>query len=132
MFKSLKEFFKPEKPSSTEQGFHLPYKLSNSDYQSLRRLSAMDEWDVYRRTLDEIIKLRGEALLASNDDATIHMHRGFILGLRKAGLLVDEMEFAEQGHLKQERRRNDARSTDEGQRQVATFGSPAWRGRGKR
>ena len=125
IFRRISDLFRQPRTSKTSEGFSLPFELTTSDYASLRHLKASDEWPIFLSTLDKLVNLHAEALLASNDEASVHFERGFISALRKVGTFINEVEFAEahERHLKSQRK--DA-GTSDANRKRAVFGTPAW------
>lgn len=107
IFKRIREIVRPSAPALTETEFPLPYGLKASEWARLKTLPTEEAFKIYTGVLDELTKLKGESILQSSSTETLHYLRGFVAGLRKAGLVVNEIEIAERNHA---RARTDARS----------------------
>jgi hypothetical protein len=124
MFRSLAKYLGYERDE-----MRLPlYGLTEGQVARLGAWWGDDEGrEVFLEALDVVAKLYGETLLSSRDDAAVHEARGFILGLRKAPALVDEILKANVRSADAERVR-DAVSRDAADARVqSTYGSPAWK-----
>ncbi len=128
-FFSLKDLFIKRKTPPPEK-FTLPYNLKPSEWNALRTFRNDESFDLFLRTLDEVVKLNGELLLNASKDESLHFYRGVTAGIRKAAFLIDEISAAQTLHEEQERKRKDARITSDRTRNLSTFGTSEWSPRG--
>ena len=128
-FFSLKDLFTRRKEPPPKK-FTLPYGLKPDEWNALRSFRNEEPFNLFLRTLDEVVKLNGELLLSSSKDENLHFYRGITAGIRKAAFLIDEISAAQTLHEEQERKRKDARTTSDRTRDLATFGTPNWHPRG--
>lgn len=120
MIKKIRDILKP-KPITN------PYGLKDGQIAKLKGLSTNTAFKDFQELLDSLCTLLAEGLLLESDEANLHMTRGYILGLRRAGTIVDEiinsLESADVGQ-----RRDAAREQRERERRrLATFGTGFWR-----
>lgn len=119
MFRKLWNFLHPKQ----EQRL---FGLTDVEVRALRDLRATDEWKIYLKVLDLQSIMEGEAMLATMDATQMWLSKGRILGLRRAGFLIDEILLKEtETQTNNERRRHNAEhATDH--IKSATYGTPAW------
>ncbi len=122
LFKTAKSLLFPPQPSTNEVGITIPYGLTASELFSLKRLLSEDGWPAFEKALDEEAKLKGDQILLTSDEKALHFMRGFVMGLRKASNLIQEIKLREQ-HLEREQQRQRTRQRDTG----VLFGTPGWR-----
>lgn len=124
LFKRLAEIISPVAPQETVAGFQIPFDLSPPQWDRLKALREHPDWPLFLRALDETTIFAGEAMVSGAKDESLHFYRGMVLGLRKAGTLLDEAVQHEQQW------KNDAaqrtRRREPGDRNFALFGSPGW------
>ena len=128
-FLSLKDIFARRKAPPPEK-FILPYGLKPEEWNALRSFRNEEGFELFLRTLDEVVKLNGELLLTASKDESLHFYRGITAGIRKAAFLIDEIVAAQTLHEEQERKRKDARTTSDRTRKLAAFGTSSWSPRG--
>ena len=122
LFRRIRDWLKP--PPQTG----LPLSLTQGDFNALRRLRGMEEYDVFLKVLDDRLKFIGDSLLASTDAYTDGLLKGQALGLKRAGTLVDEILLTQEHKVESERRQNDARDARaESSRKLGLYGTPAWK-----
>ena len=124
IFRRLIDFIRPAQPITTIEGFDLPFGLDTREWEALKAWREAPEWETWLKTIYCATKLHSEALLSASGDESLHFHRGFIVGLRKAAFLVDEATQAEKIYLKDKETRE--RRTERPGRTSALYGSPAW------
>lgn len=125
LFRRLADIISPPKPIVSEAGFVVPFGLTPSEWSSLKDLSTRPEWPIFLATLDFCVIVSAEQLLAAPKDESIHFHRGMVAGLRKAGTIIHEAIANENAWKNEQHQRS--RVIDSSGRNVALFGSPAWR-----
>ena len=101
------------------------YDLSEEDFKYLELLRDKKEFEVYLKAVDRQANFIADGLLASQDSYNDTLQKGILLGLRKAGTLVDEI-LQQRHHAAESKRRRTDRGPDQLQRTAALFGSPAW------
>lgn len=107
----------------------LPYNISREQYVRLRELISSDQWKTYQDLLDTVCRLNVEGALTSKDP--VPWDRGFISGLRKAGLLAEEIVHrVERERERRSRADGERAERDAEQRRLATFGTGFWSGGG--
>lgn len=104
--------------------------LTPNDLANLRDLRNSDGFEVFTRALDASVNINAELLLNSRDSAVIHETRGFILGLRKAALLVDETIDASKRLADAERDAGERARYAGDASAVSLFGTPGWKRNG--
>ena len=103
------------------------FGLSDAEIRALKDLRGLDEWRVFLKVLDMQSTMEGEGMLASMDATATWLHKGRILGLRKAGFLIDEiLQKESEKQVNDERRRyNEQHATDHVT--AALYGTAAWK-----
>ena len=116
MLKKLREFIHP--PQSTG----LPFNLKPAELARVKELRGHPHWPIFLGLLDKLTTLSAEDMLqASTTEAVLH-YRSYILGIRRAGTVVDEMITGEKAN---DARRNETRrGTTDDARRLALYGSP--------
>lgn len=127
MFRKLRNWLSLPQLRAEDTGFPLPYGLSDAEYKALQRLWKSEDFAVLTKTLDTIVSLYGEQLLAARQPEDFHLLRGKILGLRMLTEFVDELKLKEKDYAIHEQRRDRAKDRSTNAR-GATFGTPAWKG----
>lgn len=112
------------KASTTPEAFEIPLGLSPRDLQALKDFRDSEEFEVFLRALDEVVKFHAEALLGASTNESLHYHRGMVMGIRKAASLVDEIRQTEEAFLADKRRRT--KLAEPRGRSSVFFGSPGW------
>lgn len=105
--------------------------LLPSELSAVKRLRSSEDWPSFVKLLDEAIATNAEALLASRDAYTDTYYKGVVAGLRKAGLLVDELLAKEQEIARYHERTANAANRRNNADAVgaALYGTPAWTAR---
>ena len=121
IFRKLLGILKRENPAASPRVFD----LADHEVKQLKDLRALDEWQTYLSVLDRQMTLYGEAMLSpgARDSAFFHEMRGMCLGLRMAGIVVDDILQTETEREKQSER---SRSEPWDARAAALFGTSAW------
>lgn len=120
MLRKIRDIFRPPQPSGH------PFGLTAPQVEALKRLSLEDDYHVWQDALDACVKLTSEQLLAAGDAFHLAKLQGTLLGLRRAGTLVDEV-LQHEAHASAERSRiNSKPAVNDAARRLATFGTPAW------
>ena len=127
MLKRLRDLLSPPQPSLTDAEFAIPCGLTPPEWEDLKALRDARGWDAYLKVLDEAARLYCEALIGASSDTNLHYHRGMVMGLREAGVIIAKLTNSEAAHLDEQRRKLPAARAG---RTHATFGSAAWRARG--
>jgi hypothetical protein len=121
MIKKIKDILKPPKTA------HNPYGLKDGQIAQLKTLIARSEWKEFQSLLDLLCTFLAEGLLLELDERVIHQTRGYILGLRRAGTLVDEISTALEATDARERRDSIAEQRARERQQLAAYGTDFWR-----
>ena len=121
---TIRDLLKPPAVSKTSGEFSLPYNLTAGEWTALKRLTSHEGYPVLLKTLDATVKLRGEMILQTSSDSTLHFLRGFVSGLRKAGTIIEEIKQDEARYAKQKEALTNVRKPE---RSTALYGSPGWR-----
>lgn len=124
MLRKIADFLNPK---SIER----PYGLSAERVAQLRSLRSHPNWKTYVDLLDNLIMMYAEALLASNNHAEQNFYRGTVVGIRKCGLIIDEILKAEEPNEKNARTDATQHKRAE-QRALATWGSSLYHRPGQR
>src|SRR5688572_23621461 len=103
-FKRISEILRPTKAAETPAAWEIPLGLTPSEWDALKDLRASEAWEIYIRALDEAVKFSGEALLSASSNENLHFYRGMIQGMRKAGVILDELKASEDAHLNEQRK----------------------------
>lgn len=103
-----------------------PWKLEPHEIDALRTLRHTDEWAVFLKVLDTQSILYGEDLIATMDANRMWMLKGHILGIRKAGILVDEILKSEQEKAKKDERRRSNAGHEHDHELTALINTPGW------
>lgn len=112
----------------TKENYTLPWGLTENDNLALTRLSKSEDFEIWRKTLDNVVNSYAEHLLIEENSDRIHFLRGKIQGVRYALEIVDEIHFKEQDFLINERRRAESNAGPNANTiRGATFGTPSWR-----
>lgn len=120
MFKKIREILSPKQPT------HNPYNLKDSELAALTELRSHPHWKYYIHLLDTLTTFLHEDMLAS-EDANLPFYRAQILGVRRAGTIVDELIQQEKAKDARTRERSNTDGRDES-RKLAAFGTPYWNG----
>lgn len=112
--------------SKTTEGFPLPYGLDAKEYASMLRLAKSEDFETWRKTLDNVVTYYAESMLSMDDTTQLHFMRGKIQGLRYSLEIVDEIFKKEQDFLINERRRKQI-GTNPDRANRATFGTASWK-----
>jgi hypothetical protein len=116
MFRKLFDMLNPKAPEER------PYGLTQGQVAELR--GWWSDNALYLELLDKRSTMYGEALLAAPTTEKMWEMRGYIMGLRAAGLLVDEILQKEKELSDNGRRRSTERIDDH--RITALYGTPGW------
>ena len=131
MFKPLLQILRERRARSRtpDQPLPLPLDLSSDEIDALSAIPSAS-WTVYLQALDKLTTLESETLLSSRDSALLNETRGLILGLRRAGTLVDEIliKVKEVHAFNDKLRTNAALRAAAEHRVAALYGSSAWPG----
>ena len=113
--------FPPRSPSSD---LRIPYDQSRESIRELHSLATDPKWPLYQSLLDSIITINAEDLLLLRSAEDIHFLRGYILGLRKAGTIINELvnDLAKEDARIRDRSDHD-RSRDRERERLAVFGT---------
>lgn len=125
--KILKPFGFPE--YKTQKNYTLPWGMSEADWVAIQRLMLSEDFEVLRKTLDNVVNSYAEAMLATEQTEMLHFLRGKIQGVRYTLEIVDEIHKKEKDFLEHERRRAETGIAGPASARNATFGTPAWRDR---
>jgi hypothetical protein len=119
MFRKLWDMLHPKEEKRV-------FGLTDVEVRALKDLRATDEWQVFLKVLDMQSTMEGEGMLATMDATQMWLSKGRILGLRRAGFLIDEILLKETETRKTDERRrfNKQHATDHVK--SATYGTPAW------
>lgn len=102
-----------------------PLDLSRSDIKALKRLISSPEWKTYLSVLDKFSTLNVEGIMSARQDRT--WDRGFVSGVRKAGLIPEEIVHrTEKAQSERIQRATDRADRALRRRKLATFGSRFW------
>lgn len=120
MLRKIKDLVHPPKPTK------LPYGLKDSEYSKLKELVSHPHWKDYTSLLDTLATFLTEDMLSSSTTEAVMFYRSYIIGIRRAGTIVDE--------IIQNKEATDARSRPDpgrmartaGERRNATYGTPFW------
>lgn len=119
MFRKLADIINPKQPKRE-------FDLSDAEVEKLRDLRDASGYPVFLKTLDLRINIHGEAMLASQTIEKMWEMRGYIMGLRAAGLIVDEILQKEKELSEYERRRSDGNRYATDHVATALYGTPSW------
>lgn len=130
IFRDLLEILKPTPQVQTTPPENM-FGLGDAEILSLAELRATEEWPIFLKVLDCQSTLYGEAMLASVSVEKMWEMRGYILGLRRAGILVDEiLQKQKESKTEDERRRSQQfRANDH--RATALYGTASWANAGR-
>ena len=117
LVRSIAELLRPAKQVETDP----PLGLTEGELGILRDLGATEEWRVFQKAVDAQTNLYGEAMLHAGTTDNVHFMRGVVLGLRQAGMLIEQLLIADKERTENERRRSERKSWDPAA--VATYGS---------
>jgi hypothetical protein len=119
MFRKLWDMLHPKEEKRV-------FGLTDVEVRALKDLRATDEWQVFLKVLDMQSTMEGEGMLATMDATQMWLSKGRILGLRRAGFLIDEILLKETETRKTDERRrfNEQHATDHVK--SALYGTPAW------
>lgn len=121
MLTKLKDLFK------RRESVGLPYGLTASQVAALKSLRTYPEWSVYQDLLDLIITIHMEQSLIAPEQR--HHLADMVLGLRKAGSVIDEILYqVEQDSEHADRRSSRDRSAKQQRTKLSTFGTGFWSG----
>lgn len=119
IFRTIRDTFRPRPPQGA------PYGLTDSEIAALRRLRVSEDFQVFQSTLDKIVKLYSEALLASTSSYTDSAWKHKIAGIRQAGALPDEVIQRIDQKREHERKHTERRERDsESGLRSALYGTP--------
>jgi len=121
IFRSLKDFLKPRPPAGK------PYGLTTDKIERLKALRSNSNWSVYAELLDTITTMYAEAILISGKHSDQDLNRGIVLGIRKAGLVIDELMRAEKEQANLDGRRESGHEANLLRQRLSTFGSSLYR-----
>lgn len=121
-FRSLIEILERKPAPRPDEKPRRMFDLADHEVAMLRELSGTDEFQLFQRVVDQQMNFYAENMLASRDSNVLHEMRGYVMGLRHAGMLVDEILTKEQEQTNFGRRRSDTGNP----RAAATFGSAYW------
>lgn len=119
LLKTLKSIVRPKKQTE-------PFELAPSDLARLRDLRSHPHWDTYLKLLDKLTSFLAEDMLNTSDVQAVLHYRSAILGVRRAGTLVDELIKADEAKDARQRDREHTRRNLDESRAIATFGTPYW------
>lgn len=109
-----------------DRGPHPFDQLTPVEVRQLKDLRTTDEWKTFLKVLDIQSTMEGEGMLATMDATQMWLSKGRILGLRKAGFLIDEILLKETEKQKEnERRRYNAGHANE-HIAATLYGTPSW------
>ena len=126
MLKRLRDILSPPPAAQTDAAFEIPCGLTPPEWEDLKALTEARGWDSYLKALDSAAIFSAEALIGASKDENLHYLRGFIQGLREAGVLIAKLQTSEAAYLDEQRRNLPVARAG---RTHATFGSAAWRAR---
>lgn len=119
MFRSVWEILNPKQPKRI-------FDLTDAEVRQLRELRSTEEWRTFLKVLDMQSTMEGEGMLATMDATAMWLSKGRILGLRKAGFLIDEIIAKETEIQKDNERRRFAAEHATDHVRTATYGTPSW------
>jgi hypothetical protein len=120
--RSLAEILRRTPAPTPDEKPRRMFDLSDHEVEMLRQLRNTDEFELYQRVLDQQMNFYAENMLQSRDTNVLHEMRGYTMGVRHAGMLVDEILNKEQEFNHIGRRRQDTGNP----RAAATYGSAYW------
>ena len=119
MFKKLRELIRPK------EGI-LPFDLTPSELHALKEIRSHPQWGQYLSFLDKLTTFYGESMLQATKSEDVLFYRSYILGLRRAGTVVDELIKEEEA--RDARRKSGPTDLDLTiKRAAATYGTPYFR-----
>lgn len=119
LFRKLKDILNPKQEDR-------PYGLSEADVGKLRELKGSAGFGLFLSLLDKRAIMYGEGLLQAQTTEKMWEMRGYIMGLRAAGLIVDEILQKEKERSEHERSRSDGRQFRNDHRDTALYGTPSF------
>lgn len=119
LFRRLRDIINPPKEER-------PYGLTEGEVQKLRELEGSGAWKVYQKVLDLRINFYGEGMLSSVSTEKMWEMRGYIMGIRAAGLIVDEILQKEKELSEHAERRRSTSIRANDHRVTALLNTPSW------
>jgi hypothetical protein len=119
MFRKLWDMLHPKEEKRV-------FGLTDVEVRALKDLRATDEWQVFLKVLDMQSTMEGEGMLATMDATQMWLSKGRILGLRRAGFLIDEILLKETETQKDNERRRYSAEHATDHVKSALYGTPAW------
>jgi len=121
IFRTFKDFLRPRPPTGK------PYNLTLDKIERLKALRTNPSWVVYSELLDTITTMYAEAILTAEKRHEQDLNRGIVLGIRKAGLIIDELIKAEKEQANLNARRESGHADNRLRQRLSTFGSSLYR-----
>ena len=110
--------------NKTPDDYALPWGMTHGDYVAMQRLARSEDFEAWRKTIDNVVTYYAESMLNEDDTSRLHYLRGKVAGARYALEIVDEILHNEQETLNARRRAelaiNPTRSRS------STYGTPLW------
>lgn len=123
LLRKIKSIIRPKKRGPQD----LPYELTPSEMARLIEIRGHPHWDIYLSLLDKLSSFLAEDMLRADSAENVLFYRSYLLGLRRAGTIVDEIIQRNEAKDARIRESEDVRNwlRDESIA-AATFGTPYW------